>query len=61
MSYNKDDFILMASPTGRDVVFNIPKITFVIQEEDKCRLFFGGGEDDYITVKGTIDDFMEIL
>jgi hypothetical protein len=62
MSYSKDDFLLMTSPAwGKNVVINISKIKFVIQDGKECRLYFGAGEDDHLIVKGTIDDFMEIL
>jgi hypothetical protein len=62
MSYDKSDFVLMKIPTGPDVLINIPKIKFVIEKSpSECSLYFGGGEDDYIIVKGSLDDIMESL
>jgi hypothetical protein len=61
MSYEKADFVSMTDPLGAEVLVNIPQIKFVVQDDDICRLFFGGGEDDFLTVKGSIKDFLEIL
>lgn len=63
MSYAKEDFLLMDMPGGGEVLINIPKVLFVIQEpmSKNSRVFFGNGERDYITVKSTIDDFVELL
>ena len=63
MSYDKSDFVLMKISDGGDVLVNIPKIKFVIEytEPKTCWLYFGGGDDDYIIVKGSIDDIRGTL
>jgi hypothetical protein len=62
MSYDKEDFIVMTNSAGAEIVVNISKINFIVSGVGgHCRLYFGGGEDDYISVKYNIDDFMEIL
>jgi hypothetical protein len=63
MSYDKDDFIVMSNPAGNDVIVNISKIKFILPttDEQHCQLFFGSGEDDFITVKCTLDRFMDVL
>ena len=61
MSYDESDFVLMTTPTEVAVLINISKIKYITQRGDTSRLFFGAGEDDYIVVKGTLDDIMEIL
>jgi hypothetical protein len=60
MSYEKSDFVLLKS-SGDDVLVNIPRINFVLEFKDGCRLYFGGGEDDFISVDGTIENLLEIL
>jgi hypothetical protein len=62
MSYDKADFVLVKRSSGKDVLVNIPKITFIVESHDNtCKLYFSGDDDDYIIVEGNIEDIMEIL
>jgi hypothetical protein len=62
MSYKKEDFILMENAGGGESLVNISKIKFVVEVDGgTCRVYFGSGDDDYILIKTTIDDFTELL
>ena len=62
MSYDKADFVLMKRSSGKDVLVNIPKITFITElPDDTCKLYFSGDDDNYIIVEGDIEDILELL
>lgn len=59
MSYKKEDFILMTSYEGGDVLINLAQVKYVIPIAKGCRLYFS--EEDYVTVKATVTELKEIL
>jgi hypothetical protein len=62
MSYDKYDFLLLKNNQGYDVLVNVPRIQFIVETgKGEYNIFFGPGEDDYIAITGTVDDFQELL
>ena len=63
MPYKKEDFLLLKDTAGSDVLVNIGRITFVVEHKDRgfCDFFFNGGEDDYVGIRTSIEDFLELI
>lgn len=52
-------FILLTVPENRPVFVNTALITVLTDSGDKTKVYFTGGEEDYIVVTESLEDIYE--
>ena len=59
---NKEDFILVTRADDNEVLVNINQVKFIVEGVQRhCHFFFGGGEDDFITIKVGLEEFLDLI